>query len=274
MAVRSQLKTAFQVHQELSLEAAIHEVKNGQSQASAAKIYRISRTTLRNRLQNSTPSSVGAPTKFASHEEDRLAEFFLACSDQGVPLNRYHCLQIFSEVAIELGMQSTTFNDAFFNRFISRHPDVSLRITHASNRKKDREWTTELCEEYISRLRSLFDRGFLERPEQVWNLDETAFDTSEMYDRVVARKGVNQIPSQFDGNEKQCVTILPCGNAAGVQLKFMALYAGKVHVQSRLDDTFGLCYHAVNSSGYMDTVHFANYIRKEVFPAINELKVS
>ncbi|GAU97219.1 hypothetical protein RvY_08554 [Ramazzottius varieornatus] len=79
MAVRSQLKTAFQVHQELSLEAAIHEVKNGQSQASAAKIYRISRTTLRNRLQNSTPSSVGAPTKFASHEEDRLAEFFLAC---------------------------------------------------------------------------------------------------------------------------------------------------------------------------------------------------
>ncbi|GAV03044.1 hypothetical protein RvY_13527 [Ramazzottius varieornatus] len=58
MAVRSQLKTAFQVHQELSLEAAIHEVKNGQSQASAAKIYRISRTTLRNRLQNSTPSSV------------------------------------------------------------------------------------------------------------------------------------------------------------------------------------------------------------------------
>ncbi|GAU89153.1 hypothetical protein RvY_01737 [Ramazzottius varieornatus] len=272
MAVRSQLKTAFQVHQELSLEAAIHEVKNGQSQASAAKIYRISRTTLRNRLQNSTPSSVGAPTKFASHEEDRLAEFFLACSDQGVPLNRYHCLQIFSEVAIELGMQSTTFNDAFFNRFISRHPDVSLRITHASNRKKDREWTTELCEEYISRLRSLFDRGFLERPEQVWNLDETAFDTSEMYDRVVARKGVNQIPSQFDGNEKECVTILPCGNAAGVQLKFMALYAGKVHVQSRLDDTFGLCYHAVNSSGYMDTVHFANYIRKEVFPAMNELK--
>ncbi|GAU91589.1 hypothetical protein RvY_03816 [Ramazzottius varieornatus] len=147
-----------------------------------------------------------------------------------------------------------------------------MRITHCSNRKKDREWTVERCEDYMSKLQKLYTGGFLEKPEQVWNSDETAFDTSEMYDRVVARKGAKQIPSQFDGTEEGSVTILPCGNAVGIQLKFVDLYSGKVHVLSRLYDTHGLCYHAVNSSGYMDQVHFASYVKDEVFPAITELK--
>ena len=94
-----------------------------------------------------------------------------------------------------------------------------------------------------------------------------------MFDRVVARKGQKQIFSQFDGNEKECVTILPCGNGAGLQLKFLALYAGKVHLLSRLENTHNLCYHGVNSSGYMDEIYFANYIKQEVLPAMTETKV-
>ena len=64
-----------------------------------------------------------------------------------------------------------------------------MRVTHSTNRKKDREWTTERCEEYISKLQTMFDEGFLVRPAQVWNLDETAFNTVEMYDKVMARRG-------------------------------------------------------------------------------------
>ena len=149
-----------------------------------------------------------------------------------------------------------------------------MRITSSSNRKKDREWTKDCCEEYISKLEDLHQRGFLEKADQVWNLDETAFQTSELYDRVVAEKGANQIPSQFNGNEKENVTILPCGNAAGLQLKFLALYSGKVHLQSRLDGTHNLCYHAVNPSGYVDQSHFANYVKQEIFPAMTEIKVN
>ncbi|GAU99357.1 hypothetical protein RvY_10374 [Ramazzottius varieornatus] len=236
----SELTTASQVFKELSMHAALHDLKNGQSVKVAARLHGVSRATLRNRTQNPELTRVGAPTEFPSWEEDRL--------------------------------KCNTVGDSFFRRFLKRHPEISLRVTHSSSRKKNREWTTERCEEYISKLQDLHDRGFLDRPVQVWNLDGTAFSTSEMFDRVVARKGAKQIPFQFDRNEKENVTILPCRNASGTQLKFMALYAGKVHVQSRLDDTFGLCYHAVNLSGYMDQIHFANYIQGEVFPAVTELK--
>ncbi|GAU92832.1 hypothetical protein RvY_04864 [Ramazzottius varieornatus] len=85
-----------------------------------------------------------------------------------------------------------------------------------------------------------------------------------MFDRVVARKGIKQIWSQFDGTEKEVITILPAGNTAGLQLKFTALYAGKAHVRSRLDGTKGMCYHFANPSGYMDAELFAEYIKEVV----------
>ena len=172
------------------------------------------------------------------------------------------------------GLRNSTCVDRTLSRFLSRHPELSIRTTHSTNRKKDREWTSECCEEYISKLDDLHQRGFLTRAEQVWNLDETAFKTSELFDRVIAKKGLKEVTSQFNGNEKECVTILPCGNAAGQQLKLLALYSGKLHLQSRLIDTRNLCYHSVNNSGYMDEIHFANYVKQEVFPAMTENKVN
>ncbi|GAU95137.1 hypothetical protein RvY_06812 [Ramazzottius varieornatus] len=130
----------------------------------------------------------------------------------------------------------------------------------------------EVCDEYISKLQMLNSGGFLDSAEQVWNLDETAFHTSELFDKVVGIKGMKQIPSQYNGNAKECVTVLPFGNAGGLQLKFLALYAGKLHLQSRLEDTHNMCYQAVNDSGYMDQLIFANYIKKVVFPAMKSMK--
>ena len=85
------------------LEAAIRSVKDGMSQNGAATMYDVSRSTMRNRLKDPAPKSVGKPRKFPFYEEERIAEFLSACSEQGIPFNRYHCLQLFSEVGVELG---------------------------------------------------------------------------------------------------------------------------------------------------------------------------
>ena len=85
------------------IEAAIREMKNGMSKTAAAKIFGVCRTTMISRLENPTPKPVGTPRKFPRYEKDRIADFLLACSEQGIPLNRYHCAQLFSHVAGELG---------------------------------------------------------------------------------------------------------------------------------------------------------------------------
>ncbi|GAU89327.1 hypothetical protein RvY_01886 [Ramazzottius varieornatus] len=264
---QSKLCTAAEANKQI-MNAAIQAVKTEEmSQRSAAKAYGVSRSTLRNRLQNRNTGHQGGQTKFSPRMETDSVELVKACCDMGIPLNRYHCYQLFSQVAVELGLPNTACNAQSFRSFLDRHDEISLRITHVSNRKQDREWTAEVCEEYISKLQKLYDEGFLNTAEQVWNLDETEFDTNS-FDRVVGRKGMKQIPSQYNGTAKECVTVLPCGNAAGLQLNLLALYSGKLHLKFRLEDTFNMCYHAVNEAGYMDQLIFANYIKEVVFSKI------
>ena len=97
----SRLKTAAQVSKEL-LESAILQVKNGMSQNAAAIMFGVSRTTMMRHFKNPDTKPVGAPLKFPKWEEDRIAELLLACSKQGIPFNRYHCSQLFTEVALQL----------------------------------------------------------------------------------------------------------------------------------------------------------------------------
>ena len=98
----SKLRTASQAHKELMLEAAIRSVKDGMSQNGAATMYDVSRSTMRNRLKDPAPRSVGKSRKFTFYEEERIAEFLSACSKQGIPFNRHHCMRLFSQVAAEL----------------------------------------------------------------------------------------------------------------------------------------------------------------------------
>ncbi|GAV06049.1 hypothetical protein RvY_16088 [Ramazzottius varieornatus] len=191
----ARLKTAAQVSKELMLEAAILATKDGLSQHAVAKQIGVPRSTMRDRMVNPEPKAKGAPTKLPEWAEKELVDLLVSCADMGVPLNRFHSLQVISEMAAELGMENLSFGDKYFRHFTSRHKDLSLRITHASNRKKDREWMEAKCEEYIRNLQALKDQGFLETLGQVWNLDEAAFGTVRMYDRVIARKGVRQIAS-------------------------------------------------------------------------------
>ena len=96
------LKNAAQVSKQL-LDAATSAVKNdGMSENSAAKAFGVSRTTLRSRLRQPVPNSVGGRLKLPEWEEEALADFLLSCSDMGIPFNRHHFQQLFEELADEL----------------------------------------------------------------------------------------------------------------------------------------------------------------------------
>ena len=84
------------------MEAAIGHTKNGMSKRAAAKLCGVERRTLTRHMLDPDLKPVGAPRKIPQWEEDRLADFLLECSDQGIPFNRHHCMQLFSQVAAEL----------------------------------------------------------------------------------------------------------------------------------------------------------------------------
>jgi hypothetical protein len=82
------------------------------------------------------------------------------------------------------------------------------------------------------------------------------------------------VDSYFDGDPKERLTVLACGNAAGIMLRPLILYDGKVNLVSRLDGTHDQCLIATNASGYMDNVLFTAYIKEELIPRMTAMKVS
>ena len=67
---------------------------------------------------------------------------------------------------------------------------------------------SELAEEWIAILDVLHREEFLNDPNGVWNLDEAAFSLGEMWSRVYACKGTNQVKSTTDYDEKEHLTML------------------------------------------------------------------
>lgn len=113
----------------------------------------------------------------------------------------------------------------------------------------------------------------MDDPKGQFNLDETACHLAEIFDKVYAAKGTSEVESFFDGDEKECITLLACGNAAGHMLRPLILYNGKVHMMSRFEGTGDRCWIGVNASGYMDCEVFTEYVKKELLPSMTARKV-
>lgn len=50
--------------------------------------------------------------------------------------------------------------------------------------------------------------------------------------KVTATKGTKEVTSYMDGSDRDLVTVLACGNAAGVMLRPLILFDGVVHIGS------------------------------------------
>ncbi|XP_055344218.1 uncharacterized protein LOC129592252 [Paramacrobiotus metropolitanus] len=249
------------------LYLAVQQVRNGTfSLRAAAKLYRIPKTTLRDKVQGKPAQTRGSwSRKFTDAEETYLANFLLKCADIGVPMNKSFLRRLVVNIALQKGM-GATFSHAWLDRFLKRNPEISYRVTHGVNRKKCREWTAETCQGWVTLLSELHIDGWLDDANGIWNLDESAFSTAEKVDFVFTRKGTKNILSYYDGNDRELITVLAGGNAAGFILRPLILYDGKMHLTSRIAGTEDRCWLGVNRSGIMDNDVFLEYFEKEVIP--------
>ncbi|XP_055330549.1 uncharacterized protein LOC129582943, partial [Paramacrobiotus metropolitanus] len=84
--------------------------------------------------------------------------------------------------------------------------------------------------------------------------------------------GVKDVLSYYDGNDRELITVLAGGNAAGEILRPLILFDGKVVLASHFNETNDMCHIGFNSSGIMDNATFASYVREEVIPRMTAEK--
>ncbi|KAJ8930403.1 hypothetical protein NQ314_016798 [Rhamnusium bicolor] len=149
----------------------------------------------------------------------------------GFPIGKNQLLDSVRHLMVEL-KRPNPFTDnrpgkSWYISFLKRNSQICTRIPQnltisrsTVTTAKLREWATEV-HDYLKTQK--FD-DILTKPERVFNADEAAFFMNPKEDKVLAKKGEKNIYQLINSDEKECLTVLVTGNAAGLTAPTMVVF--------------------------------------------------
>ncbi|GAU87348.1 hypothetical protein RvY_00215 [Ramazzottius varieornatus] len=246
------------------IEAAVTAVNDGMSIRMAAERYQIPHITLANKVNGKHGKKAGRPSTFTMEEEEDITEILVRCSKIGVPLGKRTLIKIVKAIAIAKVYRpiAPEFSSEKPWSFCTGTERTELQEFEGMDRSALREW--------ISLLQKLSNDGFLDDPNGIWNLDESGFRLAELYYKVYAERGVKEAVGYLKSSEsdRENISLLAMGSAAGKMLRPLILYKGKMHLESHFRETHDACYVGTNSSGVMDTEVLTEFLEKEFLSSI------
>ncbi|CAG9840855.1 unnamed protein product [Diabrotica balteata] len=216
------------------MDNAIQAVRNGMSPFKAHKTLNVPRTTLLDKLHGRSLQGrkIGAETILTGEEENILVKWMMTIAEQGFPATK---LQLIDSVQILIKnlKRENPFKDGrpgrhWFEGFMRRHPELTRRnsqnLTNARanvTEEKIRKWFMEI-NSYLLKNNFLHVTN---KPQRVFNCDESSFFLSPKNDKVLAKKGERTVYSFINNDEKECLTTLLTCNAAGQFASPMVVYS-------------------------------------------------
>lgn len=204
---------------------AINAVENGMSISMAAKKFNVPRMTLSDKSKGKTPiiRKLGPSSVLSESEEALLAKWILHLGDIGFPVSKD---QLFDSVQMIIKRleKPNPFAEGrpgrhWYEAFMKRHPELSARVSQ--NLTKTRAGVSESnIKNWFSEIKIYFEgNGLMDiiqnSPRRIFNCDETAFFLSPPSNTVIVRKGQKIVHNIINSEEKECITTLIMGNAAG-----------------------------------------------------------
>ncbi|KAL0819258.1 hypothetical protein ABMA28_008498 [Loxostege sticticalis] len=260
------------------LAEALQKIKNGElTITTAAEKYSIPKATLSENLHSkySRPTA-GRPTIFSSEEEERLADSIKVMEKWGFGLSRQEILEIVAEYVkvneIKTPFKNNTPGPDWFINFRKRH---RLSIKKAQPVEYVRKKMTDpfFIFEYFELLeKTLIELDLIDKPQNVWNLDETSLCLDPTRTKVVG--AINKPCARTTyGSGKENITVLAGANAEGKKLPPLIVFKGKFvwdQWMAATDDyDFELSY-AASPKGWMQTDIFYNYMKTILIPSLGQ----
>lgn len=219
---------------EEDVKKALEEVNHGVSIASAAIKYGIPRTTLSGKHHHVYPVELrkGPATVLTQEEEKHLENWIFHLSDAGFAITPDQLLDSVQHLVKEL-KRETPFTDGrpgrkWYEAFMRRHPEVARKLSRNLSHPRTlvtqeniRNWFNEV-HDYLTK-ENLLD--VINDPKRVFNTDETAFCLCPKGDRVLVRKSSKMVYNFVNNDDKECLTALIGGNAAGNLMPSMVVYS-------------------------------------------------
>ena len=213
------------------MQMAVFAVQNGTSQREAAKQYQVPRATLQKMLNGKTSIGVkpGKKPLLRPELEKKLVDYAANRASLGIGFGKRQFLEYAGQLAKKhkVHFKRSKPSEKWWQLMKRRNSSMRLRKPEGTAAIRHMCMDRIKVSKYFFALNSLFtEKGLIDCPHQIWNMDETGLQLEHKPRRVIAQKGAKYLQSRTSGN-KETVTVIACINAAGEALPPHIIAKGK-----------------------------------------------
>ena len=191
----------------------------GYSVRRAAEEFSVPKSTLHDHLAGKVVAigHSGPPKYLTDEEEEELEEILAGCASVGFARSQQQVLELVQEVVNRKGYM-VRVSHGWWDSFRRRHPNLTLRTASPLSYARVMGSDPAVIGKYFDLLeRTLSDNRLLDKPSQIFNLDETGMPLNPSPPHLVATRGMKN-PSAVGSGDKSQITVLACCSASGYVL--------------------------------------------------------
>ena len=211
------------------MAAALRSVEQGSSVTRASRNFGVPRSTLHDRVSGRVVHGMkpGPKPYLDDTEELELSGYLKHCAKVGYGKTRRDVLCIVESATAERGrLRADHVSGGWWRRFKERQGDLSLRQGDSTAHARMDAMNQETMDHYFSLLHdTLSTHCLLDKPSQMYNVDETGIPLNPRPPKVITTKGrvTKKVRYRTSGRKGQ-VTVVGCANASGQAIPPMIIY--------------------------------------------------
>ena len=241
---------------EMQLQKACQDAFEGQAIRRALN-YGIPKSTLHDKISGrATIGAKSGPAPYLSpDEEDELVSFLSGCSLMGYARTKKQTIALVQRV-VDSKEINVTVGDGWWKSFMKRHGTLTLRTAEPLSYAHAVCSQPEILNHYYDLLQqTLIEHDLADKPNQIFNLDESGMPLDPCPPKVITHKGVKHSTSITTGDKAQ-ITTLACCSAAGYVIPPLVVFDRKnLKPEMTVGEVPGTMY-GLSSNGWMDTELF------------------
>ena len=248
-----------------SMLLAMQAVKNGSTSITrAAKLHGVPRQTLQDRVSGRVQHGVrpGPKPYLSSTEENDLAGFLVDASKVGYGKSRQQVKAIAACGIRDKGLldQDKVLSNGWYYSFMRRQDKLALRKGDPTANVRMDCLNDENIKEYFDMLKdTLLENHLMEKPAQIYNVDESGMPLDHRPPKVISEKGQKKVRSRTSGNKSQ-ITVIACVSASGHALPPFVIFDTKgLNPEWTKGEVVGTTY-GLSAKGWVDTELFKGWL--------------
>ncbi|XP_045765299.1 chaetoglobosin A biosynthesis cluster protein C-like [Maniola jurtina] len=180
--------------------------------------------TLRRRYaaKNKTKLTLGKHPIFGFENEKRLVKHILKLGEAGFPPDRRSIRMLAYQFAEKLKLkhkfdhESQRAGNEWCKSFIERNPELAIRQAEGLSVARAKGLSREEVNNFYELLaKVMIDNGLSDKPERIFNMDESGIQLNNKPGKVIAKKGAKVVNSVTSAEKGETMTIIACCNAIG-----------------------------------------------------------